>query len=172
MPPEAITGGSVEDHLRAALAEKDRQLDTQMLLLKACDEIAEGNEGWEVLRNECPSTQSVARLRDALAEREAQSVALRDALSASLEQLRRHADTDAGLYDWQRVLTSTADAAARCLARARQEGAEELVARVVRFLAHDPTCPSVRTTIGTRWRDGDTAMCSCGLAGALAARRG
>jgi hypothetical protein len=31
---------------------------------KACDHIAEGLEGWQVLRNLCMSTQSVAALRD------------------------------------------------------------------------------------------------------------
>jgi hypothetical protein len=38
--------------------------DSEMLLVKACEHIAEGEEGWEKLRNECPSTMAVATLRD------------------------------------------------------------------------------------------------------------
>lgn len=44
----------------ALIAERD----AQMLLVKACEHIAEGDDGWERLRNECPSTAAVAGLRD------------------------------------------------------------------------------------------------------------
>ena len=42
----------------------EADFDEQVNLLKACEHIAEGDEGWERLRNECPSTAAVARLRD------------------------------------------------------------------------------------------------------------
>lgn len=38
--------------------------DAEMLRVKACEHIADGDEGWEVLRELCPSTSAVARLRD------------------------------------------------------------------------------------------------------------
>ncbi len=43
--------------------------DANVERLKACEHIAEGEEGWETLRNLCPSTAAVATLRDALAAR-------------------------------------------------------------------------------------------------------
>lgn len=38
--------------------------DAEMEHVKACEHIAEGDEGWEELRNICPSTAAVSRLRD------------------------------------------------------------------------------------------------------------
>ena len=32
--------------------------------VKACEHIADGDDGWEKVRNLCPSTAAVARLRD------------------------------------------------------------------------------------------------------------
>jgi uncharacterized protein YicC (UPF0701 family) len=47
-------------NLLAALADALESLqserDAEMLRVKACEHIAEGDEGWEVLQNECPST--------------------------------------------------------------------------------------------------------------------
>lgn len=37
--------------------------DEQVERLKACEHIADGDEGWETLENLCPSTAAVARLR-------------------------------------------------------------------------------------------------------------
>lgn len=51
-----------------AVSEVARQHDEQVDRLKACEHIAEGDEGWEKLRNICPSTAAVASLRDALRE--------------------------------------------------------------------------------------------------------
>lgn len=51
--------------LVAELAETAARHDAQMERVKACEHIAEGEEGWEALRNECPSTAAVASLRDA-----------------------------------------------------------------------------------------------------------
>lgn len=66
------------EKLRATLAERDREIarlaeksDAEMLRVKACEHIADGDEGWENLRNECPSTAAVARLRDELARKDA-----------------------------------------------------------------------------------------------------
>lgn len=38
--------------------------DQEMERVRACEHIAEGDEGWETLRNLCPSTAAVAALRD------------------------------------------------------------------------------------------------------------
>lgn len=43
-----------------------RKSDREMERVKACEHIAEGDEGWEVLADLCPSTAAVARLREAL----------------------------------------------------------------------------------------------------------
>ena len=44
----------------------EEAFDANVNRLKACEHIADGDEGWETLRNECPSTAAVARLRDQL----------------------------------------------------------------------------------------------------------
>lgn len=43
--------------------EAGARIDEQMLLVKACEAIALGEDGWEKLANECPSTMAVANLR-------------------------------------------------------------------------------------------------------------
>lgn len=48
----------------AELADLTAKLNAAEERSKACDQIAEGDEGWEVLRNLCMSTMSVASLRD------------------------------------------------------------------------------------------------------------
>jgi hypothetical protein len=48
------------------LVERDATFDANVERLKACEHIAEGDGGWQVLRNLCPSTAAVAALRDAL----------------------------------------------------------------------------------------------------------
>ena len=53
---------SEETTRRAAEA---RDCDAEMLRVKACEHIAEGEPGWEKLRDLCPSTTAVASLRDA-----------------------------------------------------------------------------------------------------------
>ena len=50
--------------LTARVAELGKKADEEMLRVKACEHIAEGEPGWERLRNECPSTAAVASLRD------------------------------------------------------------------------------------------------------------
>lgn len=41
-----------------------QKCDDEMLRVKACEHIAEGEPGWQKLRNTCPSTIAVATLRD------------------------------------------------------------------------------------------------------------
>lgn len=45
------------------------EFDANVDRLKACEHIADGDEGWQKLRNECPSTAAVARLRDQFEQR-------------------------------------------------------------------------------------------------------
>jgi hypothetical protein len=72
----------------ALIAEKD----AEMLRVKACEHIAEGDEGWEKLRNECPSTVAVAVLRD---KYEAAERALAGAKAQTrLEALRENIDVE------------------------------------------------------------------------------
>lgn len=52
------------ERLRAIKREFDANVDR----LKACEHIADGDEGWERLVNECPSTAAVGRLRASRAE--------------------------------------------------------------------------------------------------------
>lgn len=48
------------------------QADTEMERVKACEHIAEGDEGWQQLTNLCPSTAAVASLRAELQQKEAE----------------------------------------------------------------------------------------------------
>jgi len=57
--------------LREEVERLGRKADEEMLRAKACEHIADGEEGWERLRDECPSTAAVAGLRDALAAHQA-----------------------------------------------------------------------------------------------------
>lgn len=65
------------------------QFDANVERLKACEHIAEGDDGWETLINMCPSTVAVAALRD-------HCNALREALNGFME---RRADLRPLLYD-------------------------------------------------------------------------
>ena len=51
-----------------AAQEDAKEFDANVNRLKACEHIADGDEGWEKLINECPSTAAVARLRNAAQE--------------------------------------------------------------------------------------------------------
>ena len=57
---------------RAERAEAER--DAEMERVKACEHIADGDDGWEKVRNLCPSTAAVARLRDRYAAKDARIV--------------------------------------------------------------------------------------------------
>lgn len=54
--------------LERELASAAQKADAEMERVKACEHIAEGDEGWQALRNLCPSTAAVSALRDAHAE--------------------------------------------------------------------------------------------------------
>ena len=56
----------------AERAEAER--DAEMERVKACEHIADGDDGWEKVRNLCPSTAAVARLRDRYAAKDARIV--------------------------------------------------------------------------------------------------
>lgn len=73
--------------LEAEVAGKRAEFDANVNRLKACEHIADGDEGWEVLRNECPSTTAVARLRDRLASSPSPAEAMREAAEPSPEWL-------------------------------------------------------------------------------------
>lgn len=53
-----------EQELIAEIKRLQEKSDAEMERVKACEYIADGDEGWEVLRELCPSTSAVARLRD------------------------------------------------------------------------------------------------------------
>lgn len=59
------------EQLRAKLAESLDKSDAEMLRVKACEHIAEGDDGWERLTNICPSTAAVGLLRAQLSDRNA-----------------------------------------------------------------------------------------------------
>lgn len=67
----------------ASLAESQEKSDAEMHRVKACEHIAESEEGWQALRNECPSTAAVASLREAY-----------DQLAASLAERTRVRDEE------------------------------------------------------------------------------
>lgn len=52
------------DRMRDRLLAAHKEREAEMLRVKACEHIAEGDKGWEALRNECPSSAAVAGLRD------------------------------------------------------------------------------------------------------------
>lgn len=90
---ELIEGEWVEikeqrDSLSAQLKAAEAKSDAEMERVKACEHIAEGEEGWEALSNLCPSTAAVAQLRT---ERDEAKVALATALAA-LSELREASD--------------------------------------------------------------------------------
>lgn len=64
-----------------------QKCDEEMLRVKACEAIAEGEEGWQELRNVCPSTMAVATLRAAYVKLLAAYLALR-----RLVELKEHKD--------------------------------------------------------------------------------
>ncbi len=74
------------------IIEAIKKCDLEMERVKACEHIAEGEEGWEKVRNLCPSTMAVAALRDkyeALLDREA--VTLKNEAGLALHKLNAEA---------------------------------------------------------------------------------
>lgn len=60
--------GMTPEELVAEIGRLQRVHDEQVDRLKACEHIADGDEGWETLEHECPSTAAVARLRRAVTD--------------------------------------------------------------------------------------------------------
>lgn len=74
-------------------AQMADERDAEMLRTKACEAIAEGQEGWERLTNECPSTAAVAALRShsQLQSKELGRLAkARGALETERDELKEH----------------------------------------------------------------------------------
>lgn len=70
--------------------------DAEMERVKACEHIADGDEGWEALRNLCPSTAAVSRLRDAFSKARGEAIEeaakyMEGALLLTLEGRKRYA---------------------------------------------------------------------------------
>lgn len=63
-------------NLAAAYRRAQADSDAEMERVKACEHIAEGDEGWEKLRDLCPSTTAVSLLRDEYDKNKAKVAAL------------------------------------------------------------------------------------------------
>lgn len=68
--------------LREELAEARAKADAEMERLKACEHIADGDDGWDSLRDLCPSTSAVSALRDRAEKAEASLAECLEALGA------------------------------------------------------------------------------------------
>lgn len=67
------------DEARTEAASASKKADEEMERVKACEHIAEGDEGWEVLTQICPSTAAVAALRLSAEQANADAAAIREA---------------------------------------------------------------------------------------------
>lgn len=74
------------------IARLGQKSDAEMERVKACEHIADGDEGWETLRNLCPSAAAVARLRT---KHDMAVVALKDA-ERFLDYFANHRATFSG----------------------------------------------------------------------------
>jgi chromosome segregation ATPase len=94
--------GEAEDAMVKAITEAEgwqternearQKADAEMLRVKACEHIALGDEGWESLRNECPSTAAVAALRDALKEAEKEKARINGLYQCALAAINESRD--------------------------------------------------------------------------------
>lgn len=57
------TNSLLADEIEREFHRIERAHDEQMERLKACEHIADGDDGWEKLSELCPSTAAVSRLR-------------------------------------------------------------------------------------------------------------
>jgi hypothetical protein len=90
--------------------------DEQVNLVKACEHIAEGTEGWQKLRNECPSTAAVAALRDAYESFLPQPTGYEAGFSDALEMIPARQPTgDVGELDSADLVIWAADLTERHL---------------------------------------------------------
>lgn len=75
-----------------------KEFDANVDRLKACEHVADGDDGWERLRNECPSTAAVARLRDEHDRQREEIVRLRETLHAFLTWFDKQNDDMEGIH--------------------------------------------------------------------------
>lgn len=75
------------DHIATLQREAEEAagaFDANVLRLKACECIAEGEEGWQTVRDACPSAAAVATLRDQFEALQREADGMREALEAML----------------------------------------------------------------------------------------
>ncbi|MDE2106927.1 MAG: hypothetical protein KGL39_57465, partial [Patescibacteria group bacterium] len=77
---------AAERHAREAAEKKS---DAEMLRVKACEYIAEGELDWQRLRNECPSTAAVASLRDVFEAAEQRAERLQSRCNEHVVEIER-----------------------------------------------------------------------------------
>lgn len=71
------------DHIATLQREAEEAagaFDANVLRLKACECIAEGEEGWQTVRDACPSAAAVATLRDQFEALQREADGMREAL--------------------------------------------------------------------------------------------
>ncbi len=83
-----ISATKVSDAINASITAAREKADAEMLRVKACEHIAEGDEGWEQLSNLCQSTAAVAKLREQLAAAKAALEAIKE-LSGPRSEAKR-----------------------------------------------------------------------------------
>ena len=94
------------DHIATLQREAEEAagaFDANVLRLKACECIAEGEEGWQTVRDACPSAAAVATLRDQFEALQREADGMREALKrardfveAEFEMRGAHADAAYG----------------------------------------------------------------------------
>jgi len=72
---------AIADAHNASITAEREKADKEMERVKACEHIAEGDEGWEQLSNLCPSTAAVAKLRTDFQQLDEQLATEREAQS-------------------------------------------------------------------------------------------
>lgn len=84
---------TILDDLARERQENERlrkESDAEMERVKACEHIADGDEGWEALSNLCPSTASVASLRNAITRERERAARLEKAGEALANVVDEH----------------------------------------------------------------------------------
>lgn len=85
--PDACLCAEAAAHIATLQREAEEAagaFDANVLRLKACECIAEGEEGWQTVRDACPSAAAVATLRDQFEALQREADGMREALEAML----------------------------------------------------------------------------------------
>lgn len=109
----------------------EAKADAEMLRVKACEYIAEGELDWERLRNQCPSTMAVAALRDALTAAEAALAAER------AERERVEVERDELRAIGAKYYQAASDLESLAAERAAAEGRAEAMAKALEALGKE-----------------------------------